>query len=586
MTLYEFFIRVLKDTPRGFVFICVLCFIAGGLELISLAAILPVLMNLLDASSQTQGAAFEFLGMLGLNDVSLYTALGVILVMMSMRGVLLLYADYVFCKISRDIEVKMRIRLLNGFLKARWDFLAGYDRGKAPNTMLRETEKASLAIQRLGMLMASFVISFCLIGSTVFVSWQAFAIFIVAVIPYLVISKWVHYRIGVNARLRIEQSHLIGRQTGESTAHLKYAKTVGLENHIAARFKNAVTEYARYYLYIVTWQSFIKFFPEVFGVLILGILVYVTHDYLNTPPADLIFFILLLFRGYRQIAQLQGARGQLAELMPSYTACLNMIEETEAEPEDRSGHLNGDFNDKGIKLDNVTFHYPSRSEPTLSGITLTVPKRGLIALVGKSGAGKTTISDLLTCLLTPTGGRITVGGNQDLKDIDKQKWRENIGYVPQDIFLTNGTVRDNILIGAKDQSRDNLENAIRVSGLQDFIDNLENGYDTDVGDGGMRFSGGQRQRIALTRALARNPDLIILDEATSALDNETEKIIKHSINDLAKDRSIVVIAHRLSTIQNADTIYVLDNGKIVEDGPYDDLMKNRGAFYNLYRKGL
>ena len=213
-------------------------------------------------------------------------------------------------------------------------------------------------------------------------------------------------------------------------------------------------------------------------------------------------------------------------------------------------------------------------------------KQGTVtALVGATGAGKSTIANLLVGLYTPRSGAIFVN-NVDLRQLSLTAWREKIGYVCQDTFLFNDTLRENILLWEDSIAQQDLERAAQMAQLHEFVQMLPEGYDTVVGDRGLRLSGGQCQRVAIARAILRRPDVLILDEATSALDNLTEKAVYEAIHALRKDAIVIVIAHRLSTVKDADQIAVLSSGKVVELGTHESLLDTRGIYAELYQQDV
>jgi len=216
----------------------------------------------------------------------------------------------------------------------------------------------------------------------------------------------------------------------------------------------------------------------------------------------------------------------------------------------------------------------------LNGLDLKVKKGETIAFVGESGAGKTTIMNLIIGFNRPTSGRLTIDGH-DIETLDLHEYRTHISVVPQNTVLFSGSIRDNITYGSRNISEEKLMEAVRMARLEGVIENLPNGLDTSIGEHGSKLSGGQRQRISIARAIIRNPSVIIFDEATSALDSETEREIQAAIESLSKGRTTFVVAHRLSTIRNADKIAVMKNGVCVEFGSYDELMEKKGEFYSL-----
>ena len=236
-----------------------------------------------------------------------------------------------------------------------------------------------------------------------------------------------------------------------------------------------------------------------------------------------------------------------------------------------------------IDFENVSFSYNDKAE-ILKNINLTIEPGRNVALVGPSGGGKTTFCSLIPRFYEVNAGRILVDG-QDIRELKLESLRKNIGMVQQDVYLFSGTVKENIIYGKPDSSDDEVVRAAKLANAHDFIMELENGYDTFVGERGVKLSGGQKQRVSIARAFLKNPPILILDEATSALDNESERLVQESLQTLSKGRTTLIIAHRLSTIKNADLIVVLTANGIEEMGTHDALMKANGAYAALYHEG-
>lgn len=271
----------------------------------------------------------------------------------------------------------------------------------------------------------------------------------------------------------------------------------------------------------------------------------------------------------------------------SMTTCLCAMERVVSKLDKKSGIIDKpdainfpDFKDK-ITFENINFEY-KKDKPVLKNISFEVPKGATIALVGNSGGGKTTIVNLLPRFYKLKKGAIKIDG-VSINDIKLNDLREHIAIVFQDNFLFEGTIRDNILLGKLDATEAELHNAIKNSYLEDFINSLENGLDTQIGERGVLLSGGQKQRIGIARAFLKNAPILILDEATSALDNQAEHIVQQAIDNLMKDRTVFVIAHRLSTIQNANRIAVINQGYLTELGTHEELLKiPNGDYKKLY----
>ena len=233
-----------------------------------------------------------------------------------------------------------------------------------------------------------------------------------------------------------------------------------------------------------------------------------------------------------------------------------------------------------VEFKNVSFDYETTKD-VLKNISFKVEKGKTIALVGPSGGGKTTICHLLPNFYKVTSGEILID-DYNINDLSFASLRENIGIVQQDVFLFNGTIMENIRYGRLDASDEEVYEAARQANIHDYILTLENGYDTQIGERGIKLSGGQKQRLSIARVFLKNPAILILDEATSALDNVTESYIQAALDELAKGRTTFVVAHRLSTIKNADIIYVISNGQILESGTHEELLSKMGEYYKLH----
>ena len=333
------------------------------------------------------------------------------------------------------------------------------------------------------------------------------------------------------------------------------------------------------YLYMAAFQDTIRMFDGLmYLVVIMAGGIFMVKGLIE--PGDLVAYTLYvstLLTTIRRIIEFaeQFQRGmtgieRFVEIMDSR---VDILDEPGAEDLE---------NVKGaITFDHVSFEYPDDHNPVLDDIVLDIRPGEKIALVGSSGGGKTTLCNLIPRFYDTTRGEIRIDG-RELKGITLQSLRSNIGIVQQDVYLFSGTVYENIAYGRPSASREEVMEAARMAGAHEFISELKDGYDTYVGERGVKLSGGQKQRISIARVFLKNPAILILDEATSALDNESEVVVSQSLERLAVGRTTVTIAHRLTTIQNADRILVLSDGRIAESGSHRELLEQKGIYYQLY----
>ena len=239
--------------------------------------------------------------------------------------------------------------------------------------------------------------------------------------------------------------------------------------------------------------------------------------------------------------------------------------------------------ERQIELRNITYQHENSTTPSLKSVSLSIPKRSWVGLVGSSGAGKTTLSDVVTGLLNPSQGEVLVDGKNIQSGLFS--WQTQIGHVPQFIYLTDDTVRSNVAFGVdRDSASDQkIWEALALAQLDEFVRDLPNGLDTRVGESGIHLSGGQRQRIGIARAVYHEPQVLVLDEATAALDNETERAFTEAIENLSGKKTILLIAHRLTTVKMCDVIFLLDYGQLLDSGTYESLLKKSPKFREMVR---
>jgi ABC-type multidrug transport system fused ATPase/permease subunit len=304
------------------------------------------------------------------------------------------------------------------------------------------------------------------------------------------------------------------------------------------------------------------------------------HDSNSTAWFNLILlFLFFMFRLTGPVNSINMARARIVASVPAFTALMDFYRDAERRRQP-NGTLPAGPLRKGLRFEDVTFRYKPEEAPVINDLSATIERGQMVAIVGPSGAGTSTLMALIARLHDPQQGRILIDG-ADLRDLDIRTWRRRLAVVAQDVFIFNETVAHNIRLGRDEVPMDRVRAAAELAAAAEFIDALPQGYDTILGDRGVRLSGGQQQRIAIARAILAEPDVLILDEATSNLDTFTERAIQRAIEQVSERCTVVVIAHRLSTIRRADKVLVLESGCLREEGAHRDLLRRRGTYWEM-----
>ncbi|MDR3757425.1 MULTISPECIES: ABC transporter ATP-binding protein [Enterocloster] len=409
-------------------------------------------------------------------------------------------------------------------------------------------------------------------------------VIIFVLIPVMAVSC-SYFNLQVRKAFKRQRNHI-----GELNARIEDSL---LGNKVVRAFANEAVEIGKFnrdnqeflkikrqtYKYMAAFQNTIRMFDGLmYVVVIVAGGIFMIKGLIM--PADLVaytLYVTTLLSTIRRIIEFaeQFQRGmtgieRFTELMD---ANIDIFDEEGAVPlRDVEGE---------ITFKHVSFEYPDDHTPVLSDINLTIKPGEKVALVGPSGGGKTTLCNLIPRFYDPTEGEILLDG-QNIRNVTLESLRSNVGVVQQDVYLFSGSVYENIAYGKPGATREEVVRAAKMAGAHEFIEGLKDGYDTYVGERGVKLSGGQKQRISIARVMLRAPKLVVLDEATAALDNESEHLVAESLDKLAAGRTTLTIAHRLTTIQGADRILVLSGSRIVEEGNHETLMKQRGIYYQLY----
>ena len=402
-------------------------------------------------------------------------------------------------------------------------------------------------------------------------------------IPIMIVScTW--FNLKVRAWFKEQRVHV-----GELNARIEDSL---LGNRVVRAFANEAVEMEKFqkdnlkfleikkhmYFYMAAFQDTVRVFDGImYTVVILAGGLFMLKGYIT--PGDLVaytLYVTTLLTTIRRIIefaeQFQKGMTGIERFCEIMDAGIDIFDEADAEPLE---HARGE-----IVFDHVSFEYPDDHNLVLEDINLRILPGERIALVGPSGGGKTTLCNLIPRFYDPSAGSVRIDGH-DLRRLTLESLRGQIGLVQQDVYLFSGTIYENIAYGKPGASPDEVKEAARLAGADEFIEKLRDGYDTYVGERGVKLSGGQKQRLSIARVFLKNPPILILDEATSALDNESEKLVAHSLERLAAGRTTITIAHRLSTIRGADRILVLSGCHIVEEGTHRELMEAGGLYYQL-----
>lgn len=367
----------------------------------------------------------------------------------------------------------------------------------------------------------------------------------------------------------------------ETMGGLRIIKAFHAEATFSKKFADSNERYNDYANSVLNRQNLASPVSELMGIMVIGVLlVYGGYLVFVDRTMEASFFIGYILLAYNILTPAKAIAKASYAVKRGDGAAARILEllETENTIVDSEHAVEKEGFNSEIKIKNVSFKY--EDQYVLQDFSLTIPKGHTVALVGQSGSGKSTIANLLTRFYDVNEGSIEIDG-VDIKEISKKSLRGLMGIVSQDSILFNDTVGNNLKLGKHNASHEELMYAAQISNSYEFIKNLPEGFETNIGDSGNKLSGGQKQRLSIARAVLKNPPIMILDEATSALDTESERLVQEALENMMKNRTSIVIAHRLSTIQNADTIVVLSKGKIVEQGKHQELLENKGTYYSL-----
>ena len=482
--------------------------------------------------------------------------------------------------IVRDIRIQVYNKLLNLPL----GFFSRERKGDIIARMSGDVGEIEYSItSSLDMLIKNPILIIFYFATLLFTSWEL-TLFTILVVPLM---AWAMSAIG--KQLKRESLEAQGKwsdtmsQIDETLGGLRIIKAFIAEDKMKARFLNTSNELKRANSKVFIRQALAHPVSEFLGSVMIMIVLWfggtlILNDNASIDAPTFIFFMIILYSVLNPLKELAKAGYNIPKGMASVERVDKIMKAENNIKEKPDAKEISSFNDK-IEFRNVRFSYGDGKE-VIHGVDLTVPKGQTIAIVGQSGSGKSTLVDLIPRYHDVTSGELLIDGT-NVKDLKIHSLRSLIGNVNQEAILFNDTIFNNIAFGVENATMEQVVAAAKIANAHDFIMEKENGYDTMIGDRGGRLSGGQRQRISIARAILKNPPILILDEATSALDTESERLVQEALDRLTSTRTTIAIAHRLSTIKNANEIYVMQDGVIVEHGKHADLIALDGYYKKL-----
>ena len=528
---------------------------------------------------------FAFLrDLLGIGEDN-FTRIAVALVIFSfLKGVFLYFAEYSMSYTGQRVVADLRKRLYGHLLGQSLSFFALNPTGRLMSRLVVDTERLQLMVSRmLTDLMRQVSLFVCFLILMIYIDWLlslfAFVVAPLVVALALTLGRRVR-RAGQESQENLEEmSHLLQ----ETIAGHRTVKAFCMEEYEAGRFRELNRLQVRVNVQAARIGALGSPVTELIGYVSFVPFLLYAHSQIQQgfSLGAFVVFIVALFRLYEPVRKLSRMHLHFQHGFAASTRIFQLLDtrqEVARVPDAPPLALLS----REIRFEDVTFTYEDGATAALQDIDLSIRQGEVVALVGPSGAGKTTLASLIPRFLDVSRGRVAIDGT-DIRQVDLDSLRDQVAMVTQEVFLFNDTVRDNIGYGRENCSREEIEEAARAAFIHDVVTALPSGYETDIGEWGEKLSGGQRQRLAIARAILKQAPILILDEATSALDSESERLVQEALDHLMANCTTLVIAHRLSTIQRADRIVVMDSGRIVEQGDHRTLLKTSGLYRRLYQ---
>ncbi|HBL12051.1 MAG TPA: ABC transporter ATP-binding protein [Cyanobacteria bacterium UBA11162] len=582
-------IREFKYFRRIVVLALVFTVLAAASEGLGIGFFLTFLQSLIHPESTPIRTGIDWfdISILGVNapiNERIYRVSGLIIIITLLR-LIFIYLEKVYTSLAGSRLVhQLRIRLFEQLQSLNLSYFTKTRSGELINSLTTEPWQLLQAFEMVSLMIirASTVLAYLL--AMVLLSWQ---LTVISVMLFSLLSVGISNLLKRVREISFEKTRASGHYTSVALELISGIRTVqafAAQNFERQRFYKASSHLLDTEDRSRKLQALIEPLTEGMATAILvGMLLFAFARLIPSgqmQAASLLTFLFVLFRLMPLIRQLNGLRSKLNNFQGSIANIKELLR-TDNKPYLTNGTIEFTGLKNGIEFRAVDFGYDSNNL-ILHNISLTFKQGQMTALVGASGAGKTTLADLIPRFYDPTQGIIAIDGI-DLREFEISSLRQKIAVVSQDTFIFNTSVRDNIAYALEGVEESAILEAAQLANALEFVQELPEGFDTRLGDRGVRLSGGQRQRIAIARALLRNPDILILDEATSALDSVSERLIQESLEKLSIGRTVIAIAHRLSTIAGADKVVVLEQGKVVEQGKYQELLEQRGKLWNYHQ---
>jgi ATP-binding cassette subfamily C protein len=584
MTLY---VRLFRDIVRflrwRFPALMGLMALVGLTEGLSVTLLLPLLSNVGISYAAGQGAASamlnRYLTAIGAS-VGLLGLLFIVIAVAAVQAVLSIALQWWSLREARTYQSRRQSQLFASFMHAQWEFVTERKVGELTNAIVSESERLTGAMLIGLYLLSTFVVTCIYLAFALVIAWPI-TLGLIGCALLMTLSVMQLYRksyaVGkAIAPLNAELQSVLG----EWISGIKLVKSTCSEDTAAAQVDRIIGKLQRTNALSNFMPGLVRALFEFLGFVMLAAIFVLGQKAFGVAPGNVIVIFALFLRLFPRITALQG----YLHVMNGYLHAVDAIDTLQAAAEahaerqdDRSPPLVVALPAR-LQLESVDVRFGEHS--ILNHIDLTIPLPGMFGIVGGSGAGKSTLVHAMLGLVMPSAGTITLGGHS-IASASLHDWRRKIGYVPQETILFHASVRENLMLAKPDATAAEIEIAVRGAHAHDFISELPRGYDTEIGDQGVKLSGGQRQRLGIARALLANPILLLMDEAMSALDAESETELLRTLEELRTRMGIVIVAHRLGTVRAADCICVIEAGRVVETGTWGELMARRTRLYAL-----